>query len=352
MADVEIRNVTKRWGATTGIADLSLKIDEGEFVVLLGPSGCGKTRTMRMVARLEFPSEGSISIGGRDVTLSEPGERDVAMVFQSYALYPQMTVYENIRFPLRARGVRKAEQSELVRRAARMVELDTYLDRKPAALSGGQRQRVALARAIVRSPQVFLMDEPLSNLDARLRGNMRAQIKALHEKLGTTTIYVTHDQLEAMTLADRVVVMNRGRIEQIGTPREVYDRPASAFVAGFMGSPAMNLIRGEIRAQRFVAPGADLPVPGFDDTAQVLLGIRPEDLIAREGGAITGEAINVEMVGDALFVTLSVGGQNVIARLNRDADLAPHSRLSLAPTGALHVFDEASGQVIGRGQAI
>ncbi len=251
MTGISLRNLNKRWGSFVGVKDLNLEIGDREFLVLLGPSGCGKTTTMRMVAGLEEVTEGEIRIGDRVVNDLEPKDRDIAMVFQSYGLYPNMTVYENIRFPLRIRKVDPATHHERVMRAAEMVELTEFLDRKPAALSGGQRQRVALARAIIRKPKVFLMDEPLSNLDAKLRVSTRAQIKNLQHELQATTIYVTHDQIEAMTLADRVVVMNKGVVQQVGTPREIYNHPRNTFVPGFMGTPAMNLIEGELSNGRF-----------------------------------------------------------------------------------------------------
>ncbi len=254
MVDVSLRGVTKRWGAFTGVKAIDLDIADREFIVFLGPSGCGKTTTMRMIAGLEDPTEGEIRIGGRVVNDLEPKDRDVAMVFQNYGLYPNMSVYENIRFPLKVRKVDAASHDARVRKAAAMVELGDLLQRKPRELSGGQRQRVALARAIVREPAVFLMDEPLSNLDAKLRVSTRAQIKNLQHELKVTTIYVTHDQIEAMTLADRVVVMNKGAFQQVGAPTEIYDRPANTFVAGFIGSPAMNLIEGEIADGVFAAP--------------------------------------------------------------------------------------------------
>ncbi|WP_287931702.1 ATP-binding cassette domain-containing protein, partial [Achromobacter sp.] len=242
MASVKLIDIEKRWGGVVGVARQSLEIADGEFVVFLGPSGCGKTTTMRMVAGLEAPSAGEIWIGGQDVTDALPKDRDVAMVFQNYGLYPHMTVGENIAYPLKVRGVAPSERRERARAVAEKVELAHLLDRRPRDLSGGQRQRVALARAIVRRPQVFLMDEPLSNLDAKLRVSMRAEIRRLQCELRVTTIYVTHDQIEAMTLADRVVVMRGGLIQQVGTPADVYNRPANLFVAGFVGSPSMNLL--------------------------------------------------------------------------------------------------------------
>ena len=234
MAEIQLKNLTKRWGSFVGVDNFNLTIHDEEFLVLLGPSGCGKTTTMRMIAGLEDVTEGEVIIDGKIVNGLEPKDRDVAMVFQSYALYPNMNVYENIRFPLKVRKIDKEFHEERVMRASGMVELDDFLHRKPSELSGGQRQRVALARAIVREPTVFLMDEPLSNLDAKLRVSTRAQIKNLQHELRVTTIYVTHDQIEAMTLADRVVVMNAGAIQQIGTPKEIYNKPANSFVAGFI----------------------------------------------------------------------------------------------------------------------
>ena len=246
MASISLKKVTKAWGSVVGVDGIDLEIKDKEFIVFLGPSGCGKTTTMRMGAGLEDPTGGDILIDGERVNDDDARDRDVAMVFQSYALYPNMSIYENIRFPLRMRNVPNDQQEKMVREAAAMVELGDYLDRKPKALSGGQRQRAALARAIVRHPRVFLMDEPLSNLDAKLRLTMRAQLKHIQKRLQTTTIYVTHDQIEAMTLADRVAIMDKGRIQQLGTPDEVYNDPANVFVAGFIGSTPMNLIKGNI----------------------------------------------------------------------------------------------------------
>ena len=251
MAQIQLRNLTKKWGAVVGVRNFNLDIEDKEFIVLLGPSGCGKTTTMRLVAGLEEPTTGDIHLGGRRINDLEPKDRDVAMVFQNYGLYPTMTVRENIRFPLKVRKVPKEKHDEMINDAARMVELGDLLDRLPKELSGGQRQRVALARSIVRKPTVFLMDEPLSNLDAKLRVSTRAQIKNLQHELEVTTIYVTHDQIEAMTLADRVVVMSEGEIQQLGTPTEIYDQPANTFVAGFIGSPSMNLVTGEIQRGTF-----------------------------------------------------------------------------------------------------
>src|SRR6185312_16155673 len=277
MAQIRLKNVSKRWSNFVGVDNFNLDIADQEFLVLLGPSGCGKTTTMRMIAGLEDVSEGEIWIGDRLVNKLEPKDRDISMVFQSYGLYPNMTVYENIRFPLKVRKIPQEQHHERVMAASKMVELDDFLQRRPAALSGGQRQRVALARAIVREPNAFLMDEPLSNLDAKLRVSTRAQIKNLHHTLRTTTIYVTHDQIEAMTLADRVVVMSRGVVQQIGTPKEIYDKPANTFVAGFIGSPAMNLVPGTVEGGVFT--GDNIRVEGLSKAASgpVTLGFRAED---------------------------------------------------------------------------
>ena len=275
MASIQLSNIAKRYGAFVGVQNMSLEIADEEFLVLLGPSGCGKTTTMRMIAGLEVPTEGDIIIGGEVVNEIDARDRDVAMVFQGYALYPNMSVYENIRFPLRMRGVPRAEQDKLVRQAADMVELGAFLDRKPGALSGGQRQRAALARAVVRQPQVFLMDEPLSNLDAKLRQSMRVQIKHMQRQLRVTTVYVTHDQIEAMTLADRIVIMNKGAIQQVGTPDQIYTDPANTFVAGFIGGPPMNLVEGSAVDGRFDAAGLSVACPSAL-SGRISLGIHPK----------------------------------------------------------------------------
>ena len=348
MSSISLSGVSKFWGDTVGVKDLSLDIEDKEFLVLLGPSGCGKTTTMRMVAGLEKPSTGTIRIGERDVTGLDPRERDVAMVFQNYSLYPQMTVAQNIGFPLRARGVKRNEQRQRIQSAARLVELSEFLDRKPAALSGGQRQRVALARAIVRSPAAFLMDEPLSNLDARLRISMRSLIKRLHREVETSTIYVTHDQLEAMTLADRIVVMRNGEVEQIGTPKEIYNSPRTAFVAGFVGSPSCNLLNGEIASGTFSAEGISLAAPRKPDCGKATLGIRPEALsLAEEDEAeLHGTVFATEMTGDATLVTVSVGEQQLIAKLDADCALEPARAVSLKAGRRRFFFDGDTGLAI------
>ena len=320
MAKVQLKNIAKSWGESVGVKSMSLDIADGEFLVLLGPSGCGKTTTMRMVAGLEDPSEGEIWIGDKCVNDLEPKDRDIAMVFQSYGLYPNMTVYENISFPLRIRGTPKAEIDPAVITAAKKVELMDFLDRRPKELSGGQRQRVALARAIVRQPSVFLMDEPLSNLDAKLRVSMRAHIKHLHHELGVTTIYVTHDQIEAMTLADRVVVMSKAEIQQIGTPKAIYNDPNNLFVAGFIGSPAMNLVKGKLVDGTFEAQGTaySIRIPGFGQISQdhIVLGVRAEDMsvVAPGDAQITGTVFSFELLGDATTVTLKLGDEFITAK--------------------------------------
>jgi multiple sugar transport system ATP-binding protein len=348
MAAITLRGVSKRWGDFVAVQPQTLEVADGEFMVLLGPSGCGKTTTMRMIAGLEEPSGGDILIGGRRVNDDPPKDRDVAMVFQNYGLYPHMTVAENIGYPLKVRGIGRAERDRRVREAAETVELGPLLARRPRELSGGQRQRVALARAIVRTPQVFLMDEPLSNLDAKLRVTMRAEIKHLQGKLGVTTIYVTHDQIEAMTLAHRVAVMNLGEIRQLGTPEEIYDRPADLFVAGFIGSPPMNLIPGEVSGGRFRLTGAALPVAARPGAA--VLGVRPEDMSVTAPGAgdLDGNVYASELTGESVLVTATLpDGTRIIARAPRGprhADGAPVG-LRLDPA-RLHLFDKESGRRI------
>ena len=350
MAHITLKNISKHWGSAVGVKAMNLEIADGEFLVLLGPSGCGKTTTMRMVAGLELPSLGQVFIGGREVTHLEPKDRDVAMVFQSYGLYPNMTVEENIAFPLKIRGTPSSEIRPRVEAAARQVELTDYLNRRPKELSGGQRQRVALARAIVRKPAVFLMDEPLSNLDAKLRVSMRAHIKHLHHQLGVTTIYVTHDQIEAMTLADRVVVMSKAEIQQVGSPEVIYNDPANLFVAGFIGNPAMNLIEGSIDGEDFVADGG-LRVQGVargiavPHGQAVVLGVRPEDVVVTDSGQadIEAEVFSFELTGDATLVTLQFGRHFLTARGTKEFRCAMGSRLAMKlATGACFLFDGVS----------
>ena len=347
MARVQLIAVGKRWGDTVAVQPMSLDIADGEFLVLLGPSGCGKTTTMRMVAGLEEPSEGEIRIGGCRINELEPKDRDVAMVFQSYGLYPNMTVQENIAFPLKIRGLPAAQIGPAVALAAQRVELTDYLQRRPKELSGGQRQRVALARAIVRQPAVFLMDEPLSNLDAKLRVSMRAHLKHLHHELGVTTIYVTHDQIEAMTLADRVVVMSRAQIQQVGTPESIYNDPANLFVAGFIGAPPMNLIEGELQRGVFLAQGVRLPGFGQLTQLRVVLGVRAEDLSVASvaaGAAVQGEVFSFELTGDATLATLRAGAGLVVARADKTFRASMGSRLGLDVAAARCFLFDASTQ--------
>lgn len=348
MAGIRLENVTKRWGSFVGVDTFSLDIADREFLVLLGPSGCGKTTTMRMIAGLEDPTSGDIFIGDKRVNDLEPKDRDIAMVFQSYGLYPNMTVYDNIRFPLKVRKVDVASHHERVMRASAMVELDEFLHRRPAALSGGQRQRVALARAIVREPTVFLMDEPLSNLDAKLRVSTRAQIKNLQDTLKTTTIYVTHDQIEAMTLADRVVVMNKGLVQQVGTPTDIYDRPQNTFVAGFIGSPAMNLMNGEIDKGVFTAQNVKVTGLSKKHSGKITLGYRAEDsTIVTKGGQISAPVYSMELLGEASMVSVKAGGELVSIKAGKEyrADIGDSIKASV-PAEICHLFDAESGERI------
>ena len=348
MSRIQLKNVSKRWRGFVGVDNINLDVADEEFLVLLGPSGCGKTTTMRMIAGLEDVTEGEIWLGDRMVNRLEPKDRDISMVFQSYGLYPNLTVYETIRFPLRVRKVPREEHDARVRKAASMVELTPFLDRRPAALSGGQRQRVALGRAIVREPNAFLMDEPLSNLDAKLRVSTRAQIKNLHHTLKTTTIYVTHDQIEAMTLADRVVVMNHGVVQQIGTPKQIYDRPANTFVAGFIGSPAMNLIPGAIAEGAFVTDGLRIEGFGSAPNGPVTLGFRAEDAaITSEGGQLGAPIYSLELLGDASMVSARIGGELVAVKASKDfeAEIGQLMRASV-PARICHLFDRETGRRI------
>lgn len=347
MASIELKNVHKQWGQFIAVDNFNLTISDDEFLVLLGPSGCGKTTTMRMIAGLEDASSGDIFIDGRRVNDLEPKDRDVAMVFQSYGLYPNMNVYENIRFPLKVRKIEQASHDDRVRRASAMVELDEFLHRKPAELSGGQRQRVALARAIVREPNVFLMDEPLSNLDAKLRVSTRAQIKHLQHELKVTTIYVTHDQIEAMTLADRVVVMNKGLIQQIGTPTEIYDRPANLFVAGFIGNPAMNLVEGQVKQGSFQAENISLSGLKVKD-GLATLGFRAEDATITDKPAkaqIKAPTYAMELLGDATMVTVKAGQSLVAVKAHKEFRTEIGSDVCISvPEASCHLFDSQTGE--------
>ncbi|MBY6263044.1 sn-glycerol-3-phosphate import ATP-binding protein UgpC [Azospirillum sp. 412522] len=351
MATVEIRNVRKSYGPVEAIKGIDIAIRDGEFLVLLGPSGCGKSTLLRMVAGLEGITGGEIAIGGRVVNHLDPKDRDIAMVFQNYALYPHMTVFDNMAYGLKIRGIPKAEIRTRVDKAAEILELGRFLDRRPSQLSGGQRQRVAMGRAIVREPAAFLFDEPLSNLDAKLRTQMRVEIKRLQDRLGITSLYVTHDQVEAMTLADRILVMNHGVAEQIGTPLEVYQRPASLFVAGFIGSPPMNVLDGRIddRGEAVLVPGGQrlaLPQPRPTDAGRaVKLGIRPEHLAV----AAAGFSIEIELVealgADTVVYGRLPDGETLLVRMAGIPTVRERDRLTVAPQdGALHLFDAATGR--------
>jgi ABC-type sugar transport system ATPase subunit len=354
MAKVRIEKLRKSFGTVEVLKDIDLDVEDGSFVVLVGPSGCGKSTLLRAIAGLEPVTAGSIAIGGRKVNDLPPARREIAMVFQSYALYPHMDVAANMGFGLRFAGTPKAEIAQRVAEAARILQLEPLLKRRPRELSGGQRQRVAIGRAIVRKPQVFLFDEPLSNLDAALRINTRVEIAKLHKLLGTTMIYVTHDQVEAMTLADKIVVMNNGRIEQQGKPLDLYYRPANLFVAGFIGSPAMNVLAGTAE------PGAGLylgaagrlagDLPGVTAGQKITLGIRPEHLAVSAGGG-PGLAVTVDLVerlGETGYAHLRLSsGQLVIAEIRGETGLRPGDRASVRPdTSRLHLFD-ASGTRLG-----
>src|SRR5882724_5217180 len=351
MASVGIRDVKKAFGATQVIHGVDITIGDGEFVVLVGPSGCGKSTLLRMIAGLENITGGEIRIGERVVNNVPPKERDIAMVFQNYALYPHMTVAANMGFSLRLRGADKTEIDTRVHRAAEILGLMPLLERFPRQLSGGQRQRVAMGRAIVRDPQVFLFDEPLSNLDAKLRVAMRTEIKELHQRLKTTTVYVTHDQIEAMTMADKIVVMHDGIVEQIGTPLELYDRPDNQFVAGFIGSPAMNFLKGKVKSngQPYVETenGARLPLvnaPAASDGHPVTYGVRPEHLELASDG-IEAEVVVVEPTGSETQVFAKIGTQDIIAVFRDRHEVSPGEKIHLLPrASAAHLFDKDTGQ--------
>jgi multiple sugar transport system ATP-binding protein len=345
MADVALKGVHKSFGSTPVVHGVDLGIADGEFCVLVGPSGCGKSTLLRMIAGLEEITGGEIAIGGRVVNNVQPKERDIAMVFQNYALYPHMTVRDNMAFSLKLASVAKEEMDRRVGDAATILGLNEYLDRYPRQLSGGQRQRVAMGRAIVRKPQVFLFDEPLSNLDAKLRVQMRTEIKELHQRLKTTSVYVTHDQIEAMTMADKIVVMNAGRVEQIGSPLELYDNPANLFVAGFIGSPAMNFIPGKFSGGRIVlASGIDVPVSGqfkLDHDRDVILGVRPEHFAVSAEG-LPAEVVVVEPTGAETQIYCKLAGVEVSAVVRERHEFHPGERIRLAPQSTL-LFDPASG---------
>jgi multiple sugar transport system ATP-binding protein len=347
MASITLNKISKAWGPVVGVDAIDLEIKDKEFMVFLGPSGCGKTTTMRMIAGLEEPTGGDILIDGERVNDVDARDRDVAMVFQSYALYPNMSIYDNIRFPLRMRNIPADQHDKLVREAAEIVELGELLDRKPKALSGGQRQRAALARAVVRHPQVFLMDEPLSNLDAKLRLTMRGQLKHIQRRLETTTVYVTHDQIEAMTLADRIAIMSKGKIQQLGTPDEVYSNPANIFVAGFIGSNPMNLLKGDINNGNFEGMDTKVAKVSKGSRKNVVLGIRPEDVtIAPKGkGHLNSTLFSLEPTGDQTLVATYAGPQLAIAKGPRNFRHEIGSPISFDFTqDRIYLFDGDSGQ--------
>lgn len=354
MASVTIQNVEKTFGSLRVIHGVNIEVQDHEFVVLVGPSGCGKSTLLRMIAGLETISDGEIIIGDRVVNKVPPRDRDIAMVFQNYALYPHMSIYDNMGFSLKLRKRSKDEIETKVKGAAEILNLMPYLNREPRQLSGGQRQRVAMGRALVRDAQVFLFDEPLSNLDAKLRVSMRTEIKALHQRLQTTSIYVTHDQIEAMTMADRIVVMNAGRVEQVGAPLELYDHPANLFVAGFLGSPSMNFIEGSFTrkdGEAFVITeaGARLPVPdlpGANEDQAVTLGIRPEHLLLKADG-VEATVDVVEPTGANIEVFADISGADICAVFTERHPFTPGEKISLGwDLGKVHLFDKESGQRI------
>ncbi len=358
MQGVSLEGVRKAFGTTVVIDGLDLEVEHGEFLVLLGPSGCGKSTLLNMIAGLEPISGGRIRIAGRDVSALEPDARDIAMVFQSYALYPTMTVRRNIGFGLKMRGTPRAEVERTVAEVAELLRIGHLLDRRPAELSGGQQQRVAIGRALVRQPKVFLFDEPLSNLDAKLRADMRIELKRLHERLGRTMIYVTHDQIEAMTMATRIVVMDKGRIQQCDRPEEVYDRPANRFVASFVGAPTMNFLDGHLAPAdgrlRLVCGGAVIPLPGLAlsdagvDGRPVTLGFRPEHIrVAEDGGpeAFTANPLMAEPTGPDLYVLLATEAGEVTARMAPDQRIHRNAPLPIRLDGSrVSLFDPHDGR--------
>jgi multiple sugar transport system ATP-binding protein len=345
MAAVNLSAVRKSFGSTPVVHGVDVSIADGEFCVLVGPSGCGKSTLLRMIAGLEEITEGKIEIGGRVVNNVAPKERDIAMVFQNYALYPHMTVYDNMAFSLKLAGVESGELRKRVDEAAQILGLMDYFDRYPRQLSGGQRQRVAMGRAIVRKPQVFLFDEPLSNLDAKLRVSMRTEIRALHQRLTTTSIYVTHDQIEAMTMADKIVVMNAGKVEQIGSPLDLYDNPANLFVAGFIGSPAMNFLPGKV-SREGIAVGGGIHLPnnariGLDHGRDVLVGVRPEHLSVDSTGVLA-EVVVVEPTGADTQIFCKLAGADVTAVVRERHTFRPGAAVRLKPQ-LTYLFDPSSG---------
>ncbi len=343
---LSIRGLNKSFGAVHVVKNLTIDVEPGEFLVLLGPSGCGKTTALRMIAGLEVADSGRVILGDTDVTEALPKYRDVAMVFQSYALYPHKTVADNIGFPLKMRGVPPDQRAAAVRDAAAQVHMEDYLDRYPRQLSGGQRQRVALARAIIRRPSVFLMDEPLSNLDAKLRGYMRAELKHMQHELGVTTVYVTHDQVEAMTLAHRVAIMNEGVLQQIGKPREVYDNPANLFVAGFMGSPSMNFVDGQVENGRFESDGVSLPLANGATAGPAVMGFRPEDATVVDPGMgqFDAKVFTAELTGDVTLVTIIIGDKSLAVKMPKEYEVDFDSAVAVnLPLQKAFLFDANTG---------
>ncbi len=363
MATVTFDGVWKKFGEVVAVNDLNLEINDGEFMVLVGPSGCGKTTSLRMIAGLEEITQGTLSIGDRVVNHVAPKDRDIAMVFQSYALYPHMTVYDNMAFGLKLRKTPKADIDRRVKEAAAMLSAENLLDRKPRELSGGQRQRVALGRAIVREPAVFLMDEPLSNLDAKLRVQTRAEIARLHQRLGTTTVYVTHDQVEAMTMGQRIAVMSEALLQQVGSPQELYDHPDNRFVAGFIGSPSMNFLEVDVTrtgdAVQLKGDGIDIPVPdrymaGFKSFTgnKLVVGVRPEHLdveVPPPSGKLSGNADVVEYLGNEELIHLTVGGHDIVALIGSEHRVRPGDDLTLnISLDKVHLFDPESNLALDK----
>jgi multiple sugar transport system ATP-binding protein len=350
--DVRYEGVSKSFGSTEALAPLDITVPDGKFLAMLGPSGCGKTTALRLLAGLEQPTAGRIYIGDRDVTRLEPRHRDVAMVFQSYALYPHKSVADNIAYPLRLRRSASAGRDERVQSVAELLGITELLGRSPRQLSGGQRQRVALARAIVRHPQAFLMDEPLSNLDAQLRLHMRVEIKRLQRELGVTTLYVTHDQIEAMTMADLIAVMSKGELQQLATPAELYARPVNLFVARFCGSPPMNVLEGAVESGSFRHAGGAIPLASPPVRGPVKLGFRPEQAeIADPGtpGSLAGEIYVVEPLGNETLVTVRLGEERLNVRAHADFSRQVGEQCAVRPTdGRVHLFDNDSGDSLAR----
>ncbi len=343
---VKFERIQKYFGPVKVLEEFNLDVGPGEFLVLLGASGSGKTTALRILSGLETATDGRILIGDRDVTNVLPKYRDISMVFQSYALYPHKTVAENIGFPLKVRKFPQADQDKAIREAAAQVQIDMLLDRYPRQLSGGQRQRVALARAMVRRPSVFLMDEPLSNLDAKLRGHMRAELKHMQSTLGTTTIYVTHDQIEAMTLAHRVAILEKGVLQQLDTPARIYNDPANLFVAQFIGSPPMNVVHGGLEGSVFQTRGAKVDVPVAGSVSKAILGVRPEDcaVVATDKGHIRGEIYAVELIGDHTLVTVKAGEDMLTVKAPKDFVGSTGENIGVTFTKErLFVFDAGSG---------